>query len=508
MSAGVFEALFGLMAESETSRGTPLAPIRVVRVAHEGRPGLHHVVRVPDGAHVVAGQRLVFEVPGDAAVGRAEGEPWMMLPPAETAEPMPVMKVMAADEVEAMLTNVSRREAEAFAWFRERVAALRLPMKPVHVEMSPVGGRFVFYYWSEHRVDFRTLLADLRKRIVGRIDLVQFGAHEAARHIGGIGRCQREFCNRVIPNYPAVSPKHARTQGLSPNPQKHLGTCNRLMMCLQHEQTQYVEARKGLPREGKQVDTPIGRGVVKELDILRGRVKVRTEDGEWGTFSVTELSKDGKPLVDSGPGTVDETIDREVEGDEYGGETGSEVPIEELPPELRPRKKTVLGAPREETAAAPAPAREAPPPPGQRSAPSPRVEGPRPRQDRPERPARPDRPDRPDRPKGGEPGQRPQGDRGPKPAPRPNKPAPQGAPPAPRPKPPAPARPAPPPRVERGPSDPEAESDDALDDGDDGPDDAPDTGGPEGGAPRKRRRRRRRGGGSGSGGAPPSAPQA
>jgi len=499
MSAGVLNALFDLIAAPETGEAPTLAPVRMVRVAHEGRPGLHHAVRVPDGVQLRVGQRVIFEVPGDAAVGRVEGEPYMMLPTGGDPEALPRIRPLSAEETEALLTAHGRREAEAFAAFRERVAALRLPMKPVHLEMSVGAQRFNFYFWSEHRVDFRTLLADLRKRINGRIELLQLGAHDAARHIGGIGRCQREFCNRVIPEYPAVSPKHARTQGLSPNPQKHLGTCNRLMMCLQHEQAQYVEARKGLPKEGKSVDTPIGRAVIKELDILRARVKVRAESGEWGTFALSELSRDGKPLAEANP--ADETIDRDGDDDELG--RFDEVAEEELPPELRPPKRSALGPARDDAPAGsppqPAPSRDASQPPARpiRSETKPERGDRRPDRKPDQRPERGDR--RPDpraapRPERGE--RRP--DRAPQ-APSPGKaPGPQAPQPV-RPKPPAPRVDAPPPSA----IDPTVDADDddnGLDE--DGPDEASD-GPPEGGAPRKRRRRRRRGGG----GSKPSNPQ-
>jgi len=488
MSAGVLNALFDLIAAPDTGEAPTLAPVRMVRVAHEGRPGMHHAVRVPDGLQLRVGQRVIFEVPGDAAVGRVEGEPYMVLPLGGDPDALPRIRPLSAEETEALLMSHGRREAEAFALFRERVAMLRLPMKPVHLEMSVGAQRYNFYYWAEHRVDFRTLLADLRKRINGRIELLQLGAHDAARQIGGIGRCQREFCNRVIPEYPAVSPKHARTQGLSPNPQKHLGTCNRLMMCLQHEQAQYVEARKGLPKEGKSVDTPIGRAIIKELDILRARVKVRAESGEWGTFALSELSRDGKPLADAQ--AASETVDRDGDDDELG--RFGEVSDDELPPELRPPKRSALGPARDDApvAAPTQPTRDA-------AAPAAR---PMRSEAKPERGERRSERKAAPRPERGE--RRPEAKAAPKVErggrrtdQAPSVPAPQPA----RPRPSAPRVEAPPTQT------PDAARD--ADDEDNGlEDEAPDDAGDvttEGGAPRKRRRRRRRGGG----GSKPSTPQ-
>jgi hypothetical protein len=94
---------------------------------------------------------------------------------------------------------------------------------------------------------------------------------------------------------------------------------------------------------------------IPPLDILRARVKVRAESGEWGTFALSELSRDGKPLAEANPS--DETIDRDGDDDELG--RFDEVAEEELPPELRPPKRGPLGPTRDDAPAA-APVQPAP----------------------------------------------------------------------------------------------------------------------------------------------------
>jgi cell fate regulator YaaT (PSP1 superfamily) len=416
---------------------------------------------------------------------------------------MPVLEVLSPEEVAQTAERVSKRETEAFAIFRERIVSMRLPMKPVHVEMSALQQRVVFYFWSDQRVDFRGLLAELRRRIQGQIDLTQVGPHEAARQIGGIGRCHRELCARVMPSYPPVSPKHARTQGLSPNPQKHVGACGRLMSCLAYEQEQYAEARKGLPKEGKTVETPLGKAVIKELDILRARVRVRTEDGQWETFHVSELKRDGKPLVAaSEPETVD-TMDVDAEEHldfELAGRSMDDGDEGEASEDASPLARSATQAPRVVRPAprpAPKPAQAQPPrPPAKAAAPQP---------PRPERP-KADSPPRGDAPR--RPGGRPDPARD---AARAERPGPAAAPATPRPQKrpdgPETRRPGPPP--ESAPSGESAE--DALEGEDQDGDEleGEETGAPEvPGAPRKKRRRRRRkpGGGGGGGDAGGAAP--
>ncbi|MCK6573575.1 hypothetical protein L6V77_21045 [Myxococcota bacterium] len=513
LSNQLYDALLDLLVEDDDpdapGAALPSRPVRLARVRHEGRPWLHHWVRVPDAALVDVGDRVIFKVPGDSAFGTVVDAPALRVPEGDP-QTMPVLEVMTADEVAQTAERVSKRETEAFTLFRERIVAMRLPMKPVHVEMSALQQRTVFYFWSDQRVDFRNLLAELRRRIQGQIDLTQVGPHEAARQIGGIGRCHRELCARVMPSYPPVSPKHARTQGLSPNPQKHVGACGRLMSCLAYEQEQYAEARKGLPKEGKTVETPLGKAVIKELDILRGRVRVRTEDGQWETFHVSELKRDGKPIVASTePETVD-TMDVDAEEHldfELAGRGLDAGDAGEASEDASPLARAATLAPRVVRPAAK---------PAQRTGPAPAKSPPRPNAPPAQRPERSERPRRetPPRPEAAprtEPA--PRRDAPHRPGGRPGNAQGRGVAPeaTPTPRPPKPERPAaerPVTRVEAI-ADAQAAADalpDAAEDADEGDEfDGEETGAPEvQGAPRKKRRRRRRKPGGGGGGGTPS----
>jgi hypothetical protein len=71
------------------------------------------------------------------------------------------------------------------------------------------------------------------------------------------------------------------------------------MCCVNYEHASYVELLKGLPKVNKMVDTPDGVGKVFDLDILRGKVKVRFRN-ERGpdsivTFDAKEVSIYKKP---------------------------------------------------------------------------------------------------------------------------------------------------------------------------------------------------------------------
>ena len=96
---------------------------------------------------------------------------------------------------------------------------------------------------------------------------------------GGLGVCGKELCcTQFLGEFAPVSIKMAKEQGLSLNPAKISGTCGRLMCCLKFEQAAYESLTKITPGVGALVQTPEYRGVVTEVNLLRGIVKVRKEN--------------------------------------------------------------------------------------------------------------------------------------------------------------------------------------------------------------------------------------
>ena len=67
------------------------------------------------------------------------------------------------------------------------------------------------------------------------------------------------------------------------------GVCGRLLCCLTYEQETNRELRKGLPKIGKRVYTPSGDGRVKDVNVLRRRVRVQTVEG-YEEFDAEQVS--------------------------------------------------------------------------------------------------------------------------------------------------------------------------------------------------------------------------
>jgi cell fate regulator YaaT (PSP1 superfamily) len=71
----------------------------------------------------------------------------------------------------------------------------------------------------------------------------------------------------------------AKEQNLSLNPTKISGACGRLMCCLQFEHETYRELKKDMPKLGKKIELPEGKGKVVRQNVMGRSYMVQLEDG-------------------------------------------------------------------------------------------------------------------------------------------------------------------------------------------------------------------------------------
>ena len=186
------------------------------------------------------------------------------------------------------------REDEAFQFCRKRIAEHKLPMKLVRAEYLYSGSKLLFYFSAEGRIDFRLLVRDLARYFRMRIEMRQIGIRDSSKLIGGLGPCGKELCcSRFLRNFNPVSIRMAKDQNLTLNPQKVSGTCGRLMCCLSYEQDMYQSIREFLPRVGRLVSTPDGKGRLREVMPLSNSVIVvfwEEEPPIERTYNVDQLN--------------------------------------------------------------------------------------------------------------------------------------------------------------------------------------------------------------------------
>lgn len=196
--------------------------------------------------------------------------------------------------------NLAKRD-QALVDAKEKIAKHKLEMKLVDVEFAFDNSKVIFYFTADNRVDFRELVKDLAGHFKSRIELRQIGIRDECKLKGGLGPCGRACCcNCHLGDFERVSIKMAKNQGLSLNPTKISGLCGRLMCCLKYENDYYHETLKIMPKVGKEIETPEGKGVVDSTDILRQLVTVRFyKNGEtsFSEFSASQLKIDSKDIA-------------------------------------------------------------------------------------------------------------------------------------------------------------------------------------------------------------------
>ncbi len=219
------------------------------------------------------------------------------VPLAADARPPPgeVLREMQGEDERRARDLAARALTEHRAFCEERIRKLGLVMKLVHVEQLFGGGRIIFYFTADGRVDFRELVKDLARRFRTRIELRQIGVRDEARILGDQEYCGRDLCctswmREILP----VTMRMAKNQKSTLDPNKISGRCGRLKCCLRFEDETYRRSRARLPRPGARVTTPAGPGKVVAVDALAATVTVLLGGADRAVFPAAEVGrKDG-----------------------------------------------------------------------------------------------------------------------------------------------------------------------------------------------------------------------
>jgi cell fate regulator YaaT (PSP1 superfamily) len=233
------------------------------------------VVNTENGLAVGTVETEVRTVPADQAAGNLKN----------------VVRLATDDDLRTCDGN-RKLEREALLYCNRRIAERQLPMKMIDVECLFDRSKMVFFFTAANRVDFRELVKDLVQKFRTRIELRQIGARQEARIVKGLGVCGREVCcATLLQSLDRVSVKMAKEQNMSLNPEKISGLCGRLMCCLGYEYDGYAEMKKDMPKCGKQVVTPEGRGKVIRQNALQGEVVVLLETGKEASFKTKDIQR-------------------------------------------------------------------------------------------------------------------------------------------------------------------------------------------------------------------------
>ncbi len=255
-----------------------------------------------------------------------------------------VLRIASEEDIRHHHANKAA-EKEAFTICQKKIADHKLDMKLVSVTYTFDNKTILFYFTANGRVDFRSLVKDLAGVFKTRIELRQIGVRDEAKMIGGLGPCGRPICcGTFLGDFQPVSIKMAKEQNLSLNPIKISGVCGRLMCCLKYEQDTYEEIRKTMPKEGKEVMTPDGVGVVCELKIITESVKVRMKKGdsfeikEYPVADIQRITPQNVVHAEKQPQDVSDKLDENQQQTEQAEEVQDSSKNREHAPKMEQRK--------------------------------------------------------------------------------------------------------------------------------------------------------------------------
>ncbi|MBR2869391.1 MAG: stage 0 sporulation family protein [Clostridia bacterium] len=252
----------------------------------------------PDGLTLKKGEKVIVETVRGIECGEIAMEN-REISDEEIVKPLKKLIRIATEEDIERVTENKAKEKDAFEICQKKIMAHGLDMKLVDVAYTFDGGKILFYFTADGRIDFRDLVKDLAGVFRTRIELRQIGVRDEAKMIGGLGICGRPFCcDSFLGEFHNVTIKMAKEQGLSLNPTKISGACGRLMCCLKYEQNAYEHLLKITPKPGALVETADGTGIVTETSLLTGNLKVKLKsnpDAAPKSFN----RKDVKTLRDS-----------------------------------------------------------------------------------------------------------------------------------------------------------------------------------------------------------------
>lgn len=184
---------------------------------------------------------------------------------------------------------------DSFEAVNHLVALNQLQMKVIDI-VFPLERDYVLITFSaEERVDFRKLLRDLSSHFKTRIELRQINNREETKVYGGLGPCGRTLCcSTFLGEFPPVSIKMVKNQGMSLSTGKTTGRCGRLMCCLSFEDDFYREAKEKFPDVGSDIETAEGVGSVVSIDVFSDTIKVKfPEKHALLTYTLDEVKRYG-----------------------------------------------------------------------------------------------------------------------------------------------------------------------------------------------------------------------
>ncbi len=199
------------------------------------------------GLDLKVGETVVVRTDRGLSLSRVISEP-RQVNEEELEQPLKSVVREATEQDVSKGEELKEKEKEAVRKCSELVAKHELPMKLITAEYTLDGNHLTVFFSAESKMDFRAVVKSLSTDLKTRVELRRVGARDAAKLIGGLGKCGRPLCCVThMRSFDPISVKMAREQDLPLNPSKISGVCDRLLCCLKYEYEQYLDGSLSIP---------------------------------------------------------------------------------------------------------------------------------------------------------------------------------------------------------------------------------------------------------------------
>ena len=238
------------------------------------------------------GEYILCEIKTERFAGKAGDEIHCKLQPEGK-----VLHLIYGSEKEK-LKEIIKDEEKALNYCKKKIKEHKLAMKVVGADKEWNGRRYKFYFLADKRIDFRTLVKDLKKKFNCIIELRHIGVRDYAGFTGGLGLCGSTLCcNAFLKEKPRVKLETARNQDIYISPSKISGLCGRLLCCLQFEHDFYDKISLKFPERDNVIKTEKGNSQVLHRNMLTGIVTVSNPDETQEEIHIEEIKRKGDTWI-------------------------------------------------------------------------------------------------------------------------------------------------------------------------------------------------------------------
>ncbi len=140
----------------------------------------------------------------------------------------------------ARLKELVNMEKDCVIKARAKAKEYDMPIKIIDAEILFDEKRIVLYYKvtnSKKVLSNKEIVKDLAGTLNMKVDMHMLSARDEAKILTGIGICGRALCcSTFLQEFPHVTVKNLKEQGMSMNQSKVCGLCGKLLCCIKYEQ--------------------------------------------------------------------------------------------------------------------------------------------------------------------------------------------------------------------------------------------------------------------------------